>query len=143
MGTCEFCAIAAGEAAAETVYADDSAVAFVPLHPATPGHVLVVPREHFPDIWALDADTAHRLADAVLRVAHGVRRALDPEGLNVINSSGRAATQTVFHVHVHVVPRWQEDGFGRLWPESPRHEAGRVERAVRLIRRELGGAPPR
>jgi histidine triad (HIT) family protein len=100
---CPFCRIAAGEDPdAREVRRDDRVVAFCPLHPATPGHTLVVPRRHVPDIWALDDDTAARLTRATLRLAGVMRRPLAPEGLNIIQSNGAAATQTVGHLHVQL-----------------------------------------
>jgi histidine triad (HIT) family protein len=104
-------------ASTQVVYQSASALALFPLHPATRGHTLVVPREHVPDLWALDPAEAPLLTETVLRIAHAIRRGLAPEGLNVITSAGAAATQTVPHLHVHVVPRWRGDGFGRIWPD--------------------------
>ena len=99
------------------VYQSAEVLALFPLRPATRGHTLVVPRDHVPDLWALDPAGAPPLVEAVLRVAHAIRRGLVPEGLNVIASVGAAATQTVQHLHVHVVPRWRGDGFGGIWPD--------------------------
>lgn len=114
---CPFCEIVQREDPdAREVYRDEHVVAFFPLEPATLGHILVVPREHIPDIWGLDDATAERLAVATTRLSTAVREALDPEGLNIIQSNGRAATQTVFHLHVHIVPRWDNDAIGRIWP---------------------------
>lgn len=100
---CDFCEIVANEEPAREVLRTDSVVAFFPTNPATLGHTLIVPRDHVADIWALDQETAHELADATLRVANGVREAIAMDGLNIIQSNGEAATQTVFHLHVHVV----------------------------------------
>ncbi len=97
-------------------------VAFFPLEPATLGHTLVIPTSHIPDIWALDDVTASTLAYATMCVARAVREALAPDGLNIIQSNGAAATQTVEHLHVHVVPRWEGDAMGRIWP--PESTAG-------------------
>ncbi|NUT36626.1 MAG: HIT family protein [Hamadaea sp.] len=119
---CPFCAIVEGAGPARVVYGDEHTVAFLPLFPATVGHVLVVPREHVDDIWAMNPDLAGEVAKAVLRVAWGVRQALSPEGLNVINSSGAAASQTISHLHMHVVPRWEGDAMGAIWPQA---QAGR------------------
>ncbi|WP_198682760.1 HIT domain-containing protein [Kribbella sp. VKM Ac-2569] len=98
------------------VYRDEHVVAFFPTEPATLGHTLVASREHIPDIWGLDEDLAAYIGRAVVRLAGAVQRAVQPEGLNIIQSNGTAATQTVFHFHVHLVPRWTEDGIGRIWP---------------------------
>lgn len=117
--SCPFCAIIMGEGPARVVYRDDYAVAFFPLRPATLGHTLVVPRRHIPDIWELpEADAAH-LSRTVLRVATALRTAVAPDGLNIIQSNGAAATQTVPHLHVHLVPRWAADAMGPIWPAHP------------------------
>lgn len=91
-------------------------VAFFPFEPATPGHTLVIPREHAPDFWALAPDVACDVAAAAGKVGRAIDQALQPQGMNLITSAGSVAEQTVFHTHLHVVPRWSEDGFGRIWP---------------------------
>ena len=116
---CPFCAIIMGEGWAREVYRDDHAVAFFPLRPATLGHTLVVPRRHIPDIWELPEADAACLSRTVLRVATALRAAVTPDGLNIIQSSGAAATQTVPHLHVHLVPRWAADAMGPIWPAHP------------------------
>ena len=117
--SCPFCAIIMGEGWARVVYRDDYAVAFFPLQPAALGHTLVVPRRHIPDIWELPEQTAAHLSLAVLRVASALRVAVAPDGLNIIQSSGAVATQTVPHLHVHLVPRWAPDAMGPIWPADP------------------------
>lgn len=108
-----------GEGWAREVYRDDHAVAFFPLQPASLGHTLVVPRRHIPDIWALPEQTAAHLSRTVLRVAAALRTAVAPDGLNIIQSSGAAATQTVPHLHAHLVPRWAADAMGPIWQARP------------------------
>ncbi|MDP9418587.1 MAG: HIT domain-containing protein [Actinomycetota bacterium] len=118
---CEFCNIIRGEKPARIVYQSADTTAFFPLKPAALGHTLVVPNDHIPDIWALaagSAESADPLTRAVLRMAEAIRTALKPDGLNVINSAGEAASQTVFHLHIHLVPRWREDHIGNIWPPS-------------------------
>lgn len=117
--SCPFCAIIMGEGPARVVYRDDHAVAFFPLRPATFGHTLVVPRRHIPDIWELPEADAACLSRTVLRGAAALRAAVAPDGLNIIQSSGAAATQTVPHLHVHLVPRWAADAMGPIWPAHP------------------------
>jgi histidine triad (HIT) family protein len=135
---CPFCAAGAGRAVTPVVYEDDDALALFPKSPAALGHTLVVPRRHIPDIWALDPAGARSLTDTVLRVAHALRRALRPDGLNVITSAGAAASQTVFHVHVHLVPRWHGDTFGDIWPRpGPSFTTTQVDDAARTIRAAL------
>lgn len=139
--SCAFCAIASGESATDTIFSNDHVAAFVPLSPAIPGHLLVVPKEHFADIWELDAAAARHLMDGVLYLAHAMRRGLRPDGLNVINSAGHAASQSVFHVHVHLVPRWTDDDFGDIWPRRPRYEDEEVRQATDRIKSALRDRP--
>lgn len=106
---CVFCAIVDGSAPADVVYGDDHAVAFMDIRPMTPGHTLVVPRRHAPDLWGLTEDEIAPFMTAVTRVARQVRDALRPDGLNLLQSNGAAAWQSVFHLHVHVLPRTAGD----------------------------------
>ncbi|MFJ8868354.1 HIT family protein [Streptomyces sp. NPDC102473] len=127
---CDFCSIIAGESAAEVIYETASTISFLPLNPATYGHTLVVPKNHVRDIWEINLEAANELMAATLQVAHGIRLALKPEGLNLINSSGAVATQTIFHLHIHLVPRWENDRVGKIWPpDRPLPEAVREELA--------------
>lgn len=114
---CPFCEVVNREDRdVREVYRDSNAVAFFPTEPATLGHTLVVPRLHVADIWTLPEELAAHLAKVGVRIAAAIGRAVEPDGLNVIQSNGRAATQTVFHLHVHLVPRWENDAVGRIWP---------------------------
>jgi histidine triad (HIT) family protein len=113
---CEFCHIARGAADAEVLAEGETWLAFFPLKPATPGHTLVIPRRHVRDFWEAEAQEAGELAAACLQVGRAVQQALMPQGMNLITSAGTAAEQTVFHLHLHVVPRWASDGFGTIWP---------------------------
>jgi histidine triad (HIT) family protein len=135
---CPFCNIAAREDEdTREVYRDANTVAFFPLEPATLGHTLVIPRRHVTDVWGLHDDLVCCLAKTTLRVAHAIRRAMHPDGLNIIQSNGAAATQTVFHVHVHVVPRWEADAIGRIWPPETNYSEDAKDDAWELIRSEL------
>jgi diadenosine tetraphosphate (Ap4A) HIT family hydrolase len=110
--SCVFCEIVAGQAEASLVYADDVVIAFMDVAPINPGHVLVVPREHAPRLADLNEDcgtqvwrTAHRLAKAL------PRSGLRVDGVNLLLADGAAAFQEVSHVHLHVLPRYVDDGF--------------------------------
>src|SRR5262245_1333912 len=109
MDDCIFCAIAAGEGPAEVIYSDDHAVAFMDINPATAGHALVIPREHHADLMEMPDEALEQTMVAARRVAERMRATLDPDGFNVLNSCGAAAWQTVFHFHLHVVPRFADD----------------------------------
>ncbi|MEV5318363.1 HIT domain-containing protein [Streptomyces sp. NPDC052687] len=125
MEACPFCAVVADPARARVVHEDAHTVAFCPLTPATRGHTMVVPRVHSADIWQMGEEEVGHLMGSVLSVGRLLRAVLAPEGVNIINSAGRAATQTVFHTHVHLVPRYRGDPMGDFWPprEAPRDEA--------------------
>lgn len=118
---CAFCDIANGkDDTVEVVATSKHWIAFFPLEPATPGHTLIIPRRHVRDLWKIeDAGLARELIDAVVLVGRAVENVLQPEGMNLISSAGTAAEQTVLHLHLHLVPRWHHDGFGRIWP--PKH----------------------
>lgn len=133
---CPFCDIIAGRSPARIVAEWPTAVAFFPLHPATVGHTLVVPRRHVPDIWAADRRLGTQLLGHVLEMAHTLRRAVRPGGLNVINSSGEVATQTVQHLHVHLVPRYANDVMGPIWPEGDVVDDASIEAAADAVRME-------
>lgn len=114
---CDFCRIARGEdESAEIVCAAADWVAFLPPTPATLGHTLVIPRSHVPDFLALDRAVGASLMDGIVRVGLAIRKALSPDGMNLISSSGQAAQQTVFHLHFHLVPRRVGDRIGNIWP---------------------------
>ena len=132
---CQFCEIVQREDPdARVVYRDEHIVSFFPTEPAVLGHTMVVPREHVPDIWSLSEEKAAHLARATVRLAGAIREAVHPEGLNVIQSSGEAATQTVFHLHVHLVPRWVGDAMGPIWPEETDYGEAEKDQTLAAVR---------
>jgi histidine triad (HIT) family protein len=148
---CPFCAIVNGEDPdAREVYRDEHVVSFFPKEPAALGHMLVIPVNHIPDIWSVDGPTATHLAQVTVRLAAVMRRALQPPGLNLIQSNGEAATQTVFHLHVHLVPRWPDDEIGPIWPRETNYRESEKDAAWEALRlacqeemrgNEAGAAP--
>jgi histidine triad (HIT) family protein len=134
---CVFCGIAAGTVPARVVADTAQTLTFLPARPVHPGHVLVVPRRHVVDIWDLDEKTAAAVGAAVLRAAHAVRAAHRPEGLNIIQSSGAVATQSVFHLHVHLVPRYQGDRMPHLWPAKTDEDPELLDDSARSLRSAL------
>ncbi|MCB2102241.1 MAG: HIT family protein [Rhodobacterales bacterium] len=117
--TCIFCKIVAGEIPAIRVHEDDRTIAFMDINPANPGHVLVVPRGHAPDLYAMPADDLAACALTAQRVARAVRRAVTPEGVNLVQANGPGAAQSVMHFHVHVLPRFQGDDLKLNWGLTP------------------------
>jgi histidine triad (HIT) family protein len=112
---CVFCAIAAGTEPAHLVMESDRAIAFLDINPAGDGHTLVIPRRHATDVWDLESEDADELWRLTIRVAHRLREVLEPDGLTLFQANGVAGWQHVFHVHVHLVPRWRDDGLTPPW----------------------------
>jgi histidine triad (HIT) family protein len=116
---CIFCAIAAGEAPATIVAEDERTVAFMDISPATNGHLLVIPRAHYEDVLVIDDADLDATMHAARAMARRVKDRLGADGVNLLNSCGRAAWQTVFHFHVHVIPRYDDDPLKLPWvPEQ-------------------------
>jgi histidine triad (HIT) family protein len=116
---CLFCKIVAGEIPATRVAEDDRTVAFMDINPATRGHVLVIPREHAKDLLEIDPEDLTAVAKAAQRVAATMPERLGADGVNLLNSCGRAAWQTVFHFPVHVIPRSIADPLRLPWTPEP------------------------
>ena len=112
---CLFCKIVAGEIPAQIVDSDEHTVAFMDINPATRGHALVVPREHSADLMEISDADLERTMVAARRLARRMEGVLEPDGYNVLNSCRPAAWQTVFHFHVHVVPRYDDDPLKLPW----------------------------
>ena len=112
---CLFCGIVAGDVPAQIVDSDEHTVAFMDLSPATKGHALVVPRNHAADLMEISDEDLERTMLAARRLARTIRTALEPDGFNILNSCGPVAWQTVFHFHVHVVPRYDDDPLKLPW----------------------------
>lgn len=133
---CPFCEIVLrDDRGAREVYRDEYVVAFFPTEPAVLGHTMVAPREHVEDIWGLEEDTAAHLARVTVRLAAAIGEAINPEGLNVIQSNGEAATQSILHLHVHLVPRWSDDAMGRIWPKATHFSETQKDRALRAVQK--------
>lgn len=118
MEGCEFCAIANMRLPAEVIFESTNTLAFFPREPATRGHTLVIPKRHVENFLELDPADVPGLGRAVLLVGRALRAVLSPEGMNVITSAGIAASQSVMHLHVHLVPRWTGDAVGEIWPSK-------------------------
>jgi histidine triad (HIT) family protein len=116
---CLFCKIVAGELPATVVAQDERTVAFMDINPATRGHALVVPREHAADLLEVGHDDLAACAATAKRLAGRAKEALGADGVNLINSCGAAAWQTVFHFHIHVIPRYRDDPLKLPWVPEP------------------------
>jgi histidine triad (HIT) family protein len=116
MSDCIFCRIVARQIPATVVYEDEHTLAFMDLGQVNPGHVLVAVKKHAENLYALDDTQAGAVLRAAAQVARAIRDAFTPQGLSVYQANGKAAGQTVFHYHVHLVPRHDGDGMALSWP---------------------------
>ena len=134
---CVFCRIAAGMLHSTKVYEDGTTVAIMDINPLTPGHVLVMPKAHMENLFDAEEDTVAEVIRAVVRIAKAIGHALKPEGLNLLQANGRAAFQSVPHLHFHLIPRRSGDGAGFDWKPVP-GDLDAVRRLSDQIRAALG-----
>ena len=116
---CIFCAIASGEGPGEIVQEDERTVAFMDINPATRGHLLIIPREHSTDLLEVPREDLEACARMAKKLAARIEERLGADGVNLLNSCGAAAWQTVFHFHVHVIPRYANDPLRLPWVPAP------------------------
>ena len=116
---CLFCKIVAGEIPSQRVDEDERTVAFMDISPATRGHALVIPRHHAANLLEIEAEDLAATVAAAQRLARTAVERLGADGVNLINSCGSAAWQTVFHFHIHVIPRYADDPLRLPWTPSP------------------------
>jgi len=113
---CVFCEIVAGNERAVKVYEDDICVAIMDIAPVNKGHLLVVPKKHYGTVFEMPFNEAAHVFGVACLMARAVKEAVGAEGVNILQSNGRAAWQHIFHVHVHVIPRWIGDRIEVYWP---------------------------
>jgi histidine triad (HIT) family protein len=116
---CIFCKIIAGELPGQIVEEDERTIAFMDINPATRGHLLVIPRAHSRNLLEISPEDLAATIATAQRMAQRVDQRLEPAGINLINACGSAAWQTVFHFHVHVIPRYAEDPLKLPWVPAP------------------------
>jgi histidine triad (HIT) family protein len=134
--SCVFCDIVGGRSEASVVHEDERTVTFLDIRPVTPGHLLVVPRRHAPDLAELDPEDGAQLFRVGQRAAAALyESSLLCEGVNFFLADGEVAGQEVFHVHLHVIPRFEGDGFGlRLPPDYRVRERAELDEAATAVR---------
>jgi histidine triad (HIT) family protein len=116
MSDCIFCKIINGEIPSAKVYENEHVLAFLDISQVTKGHTLVIPKVHKENIFELTSDIAKNLFEAVPNIANAIKQTYNPVGLNLVNNNGEQAGQTVFHYHLHIIPRYGKgDGFGAVW----------------------------
>ncbi len=115
MADCLFCKIILGEIPSQKIFEDSSYYAFLDIFPATSGHTLVIPKAHHEDIHSIDGDLYAGLAKTAKKVADLLQVKLDSEGTSIFQMNRESGWQTVFHIHMHVIPRWKDDGLHKPW----------------------------
>lgn len=116
MSDCVFCGIVAGRIPSTKVHEDELTLAFMDIGEVNPGHVLVAVKPHVENIYGLDDTLAAAVLQTAARVARAVKKTYSPEGLTLYQANGSAAGQTVYHFHLHIVPRYEKDGMRLTWP---------------------------
>ena len=112
---CVFCKIVAGEVPSFKLFEDDTTLAFMDINPANEGHALVIPKEHSVDLYSISDEALVNTVTTAKKVAAALSRALNPDGLNLVQCNGPAAAQSVMHFHVHVLPRVRDDRLAMNW----------------------------
>lgn len=116
MSDCIFCKIINGEIPSAKVFENEHVYAFMDISQVTKGHTLVIPKVHKANVFELTPEIARNLFESVPLIANAIKDAFNPVGLNIVNNNGELAGQTVFHFHIHLLPRYGEgDGFGAVW----------------------------
>ena len=134
--SCIFCKIAAGTIPSVKLYEDVGTLAFMDINPANDGHCLIIPKAHFPDLFALAPEAFAEVGRTVIKIANAVQAALTPDGINLLQANGPGAGQSVFHFHIHVLPRRQHDGLSINW--TPKlGDPARIVAIAENIRRHL------
>lgn len=133
---CIFCKIACGDIPSNTIYENSEFKVIMDIAPATRGHVLIIPKEHFNDIYDIDAVTAGKLFQLATVVARALKEVLNCDGMNVLQNNGEIAGQTVFHFHMHLIPRYEGDTVTMKWEEHPMEDVD-MEQLRQDIRKAL------
>ncbi len=129
---CIFCKIIAGIIPSSTIYEDDDFKVIMDISPAARGHAIILPKNHFENLYEMDDETASKVLLVARKVASAMKEELTCDGLNVLQNNGEAAGQTVFHYHVHLIPRYRKDQVNINW-EYGKYEQGEAEQIAEAI----------
>nr|WP_296262862.1 HIT family protein [uncultured Merdimonas sp.] len=112
---CIFCKLAGGEIPTATLYEDDDFRVILDANPAAKGHALIIPKEHYANLYELDDELAAKVMVLAKKMITKLTDVLGCDGYNIVQNNGEAAGQTVFHFHLHMIPRFKDDGVGLTW----------------------------
>lgn len=133
---CIFCKIVAGDIPCFKLFEDNHTLAFMDINPANPGHVLAVPKEHWEDVYAVPDSLIAATVQTAKRIAEATNKALHPHGINLVQANGPGAAQSVFHFHIHVLPRGKDDELKLNWGPKPGDIAD-IEASFEKIKAQL------
>ena len=136
MADCIFCKIAKGEIPCAKVYEDDMVLSFLDINPINPGHTLVLPKSHYRTLFEVDPETLEACILASQKISEAVYKGVKAAGLNFLQNNFRAAGQLIEHVHFHLIPRFENDGFLTSWP-GKEYPSGEMETTLKRILAEL------
>jgi histidine triad (HIT) family protein len=134
---CVFCKIIEGEIPSMRVYEDDRTLAIMDINPVNSGHCLVIPKAHAPTLWDADPVDLQAAITAAQKVAVALKTVVKPDGLNMLQANGSAAFQSVPHYHLHLIPRWNNDGKGFDWAPVP-GDRGQIQAIGERLREAIG-----
>ena len=133
---CIFCKIANGEIPSATIFEDRDFRVMLDIGPATRGHVLILTKEHYDNIYEIDAETAGKLFSLASVIARAMKKVLNCDGMNILQNNGTVAGQTVFHFHLHLIPRYEGDQVQVTWPQGSITEEEKEE-VVKSMKKEI------
>lgn len=133
---CIFCNIIAGEISSATVYEDEEFKAIMDISPAAKGHVILISKNHYANLFELDENTASKALFAARKVAKAIKEELNCDGINLLQNNGEAAGQTVFHFHMHLIPRYEKDQVKIAWAHG-KYEEGEADELAAAIAAKL------
>ncbi|MBU0979306.1 MAG: HIT domain-containing protein [Nanoarchaeota archaeon] len=119
MTECSFCKIVAGKLPTNKIYENENVLAFAPLkeHVIAKGHMLVIPKSHYSDFYDIPKAELHHIVDAIKTISQKLKEKCNAKGINILHASGKVAQQSCFHFHIHLIPRYKDDGLD-TWPET-------------------------
>lgn len=118
---CLFCKIIKGEIPSNKIYENDKVLAFLDIGPVNKGHALVIPKKHAVNIFDIEENDLNAVSEVVRKIAPAIKQAVNADGLTITSSNGQAAGQVVMHSHIHIIPRFKDDGL-KLWPQGKYEE---------------------
>ena len=135
MQDCLFCKIIKGEIPCSKVYENDKVLAFLDIGPVNKGHTLIIPKNHATNIFDIEEEDLNQVSNVIRKIAPAIKKAVNADGLTITSSNGQAAGQVVMHSHIHIIPRFKDDGL-KLWPQG-KYEEGEAEKVAEEIKSNL------